>query len=436
MLSSANGISQAPIVRAKIEPAKGIIVGQPVHLTVEILVPNYFTGSPDLPEFELENAIVVLPQDRPQNTNAQIDGKTYAGISQTYTIYPQQPGDFCLPPAPITVPYASTPPKTTLAHIALPPLTFHADIPEAAQGLNYFLPTTRLTIQQQWSSPFKNIRAGDTIERTITVTATKMQAMLIPPLPLEAPDGVRVYPEEPSVQDKKTDRGEFVFGQRKQAAKYFIQKAGDYTLPAVELQWWNLSANRLVTASLPAVHFIAAANPQYVAELPPEPEPIAAVTKPASVNWWKQSKIWARRIGPYCLAFSLGVWLAIRYLPRLYRRLRFTMERRKQSEAVYFNHLARACRRNDKASAYDWLLKWIGKRCPGTSLEECFKRPKDQELITEVNRLSSSLFESNQKSAQWSGTRLLTCLKKFRQTQVSRPATRTHLPDLNPSKSC
>src|SRR5579862_1977331 len=123
-----------------------------------------------------------------------------------------------------------------MANVALPALSFHADVPAAARDLDYFLPTTSLTIQQKWSSPLKNLRVGDSIERTVTVTATKMQAMLIPPLPLDAPSGIRVYPEEPAVHDQKTARGDFIYGRRTQSAKYFLSKAGDYTLPPIELK--------------------------------------------------------------------------------------------------------------------------------------------------------------------------------------------------------
>jgi hypothetical protein len=290
-LCPLNIVAQQPIVRARIEPDKGILVGQPVRLIVTILVPNYFSGAPELPEFELENAIVVLPQETPQNSNEHLGRVTYAGITETYTIYPQQPGDFQLPPADITVPYASAPPQTTVARLPLPALRFHADLPAAAKDLDYFLPTSSLIMQQKWSRPLKNLRVGDSIERTITVTATKMQAMLILPIPTEAPNGLRVYPQEPVVQDKKTDRGEFVYGQRVQSAKYFIQSEGDYTLPPIELKWWNLSTNRLVTATLPAVRFTAAANPNYVSELPPEPEAIA-VTKPTQASMWTRYKFW------------------------------------------------------------------------------------------------------------------------------------------------
>jgi|SRR5271156_5094197 len=111
VLSSFIAAAQTPVVRALLDPANGILVGQPVRLTVSVFVPNYFTGSPEFPEFEIDNAIVVLPQDRPQNSNEQIGGVTYAGITETYTLYPQQPRDFRLPPAAITISYASAPPE-------------------------------------------------------------------------------------------------------------------------------------------------------------------------------------------------------------------------------------------------------------------------------------------------------------------------------------
>jgi hypothetical protein len=216
---------QAPVVHARLEPTTGITVGQPVRLVVEVLVPNYFTGSPDFPEFEIENAIVVLPQERAQNANERINGLTYAGITQTYTLYPQQPGDFQVPPAQIGVTYASKPPKSTRARVSIPALRFHADLPAAARGLDYFLPTTQLTMQQKWSGPLDKVRVRDTITRTITVSASKMQAMLIPPLPAQAPDGIRIYPGQPIVQYMKTNHGDFVAGRRTESTKYLKKRA-------------------------------------------------------------------------------------------------------------------------------------------------------------------------------------------------------------------
>jgi hypothetical protein len=430
VLCALTASAQSPVVRAHFEPTKGILVGQPVRLIVSVFVPNYFTGSPDFPEFELENAIVVLPQDRPQNSNEQIGGTTYAGITEIYTIYPQQPGDFQLPPAQIAVSYANAPPKNTVARVALPVLTFHAEIPAAARDLDYFLPTTRLTMQQKWSSPLKNLRAGDSIERTITVTATKMQAMLIPPLPFTAPDGIRIYPEEPSVRDQKTDRGDFVYGQRTQSAKYFIQKEGHYTLPAMELKWWNLSTNRLMTAVLPAVHFTATANAGYVAELPPEPEP-APVLQTKHVSLWKRYKFWVLVAIPLCAAAFLLLWISYRYLPRLYRRIRTWREQQKHSEAAYFSNLQQACRHNRAMPAYDWLLKWLAHAYPGLPVHEFINRTGDSELAVEINHLGASLFAQKNGAANWDGRKMAALLKQHRR-KTERDRKPTALPQLNP----
>ena len=430
-LCTLNTMAQQPIVRARIQPDKGILVGQPVRLIVTILVPNYFSGAPDLPEFELENAIVVLPQETPQNSNEHLGTATYAGITETYTIYPQQPGDFQLPPADITVPYASTPPQTTVAHLAIPTLRFHADLPDAAKDLDYFLPTSSLIVQQKWSRPLKDIRVGDSIERTITVTAAKMQAMLIPPIPTQAPNGIRVYPEEPIVQDKKTDRGEFVYGRRVQSAKYFIQSDGDYTLPAIELKWWNLSTNRLVAATLPPVRFTAAANPNFVAELPPEPEAIA-VTKPTQASMWTRYKFWIRIAAP-CLALVLFLsWIIWCYSPRIYRKWLLRCEQRRHSETAYFHKLQIACRSNRAADAYVWLLKWLMIAHPGKAMNDSLNLEGDVPLSYEIESLGSALFEGNERHNQWNGRKLAYLLAQYRNAQRAKTSQPLKLLNLNP----
>jgi hypothetical protein len=430
-LMTLTATAQSPIVQAHLEPSHDILVGQPVRMVVTVYVPNYFTGSPDFPEFEIENAIVVLPQDRPQNSNKQIGPVRYAGITETYVIYPQQAGDFHLPREQLTVPYALAPPKNTIANVPLPTLVFHADVPAAARDLDYFLPTTALTMQQKWSSPMKNLRVGDLIERTVTVTATKMQSMLIPPLPLDAPNGIRVYPEEPIVHDQKTDRGDFVYGRRTQTAKYFIQKEGDYTLPPIELKWWNLSSHRLVTATLPAVHFIAAANMNYVTELSPESEP-ASIAPIRHRSLWKQYRSRILITSLCCIAVALLLAMIWHWLPRARRRLQAWQERRRHSEATYFHNLQRACNQNNAAESYVWLLKWIAVAYPGVSLQQALKRADNPVLTSHTNELGESLFAQRNRDYSWNGKRFAALLRQQRKHEGMHLSKQQHLNDLNP----
>jgi BatD DUF11 like domain len=423
-------LAQSPVIRATLTPTKEIIVGQAVHLSVTVLVPNYFTGSPDFPVFELENAIVVQPQDRPQNLSETIGGVHYAGISQSYTIYPQQAGEFRLPPAQFTVPYAANPPKTTEAHLSLPHLIFHANIPAAAQGLSYFLPTTALTLRQTWEPSLKNIRVGDTLHRTITVTTIKTQGMMIPPVAFEASDGVRVYTEQPTVVDQKTPTGEFVYGRRTESARYFLRSAGEYTLPAVQLQWWNLNAHKLVTTTLAPVHLAVAENPGYVEELPPEKEPVS-VAQPQTVSFWHRYRFWIL-VGAPSFAFVLLVlWIMWRYIPMLRRQLSERAELRRNSERFYFRQLIRSCKRNDAQGSYRFLIRWIARRKDGITLQEYLRQAKDDELIVAVEELGAALYSSEDRGS-WDGSRLTRLLQEHRHDREKEVESRRILPQLNP----
>ncbi len=425
--------AQSPVVQAHLEPTKNILVGQPVRLTVTVYVPNYFTGSPEFPEFDLENAIVVLPQDRPENSNTQIGGIRYAGITETYVIYPQQAGDFHLPLAQLTIPYANAPPKSITATAHLPALTFHADVPAAARDLSYFLPTTKLTIDQHWSRPLTGLRTGDSIERTVTVTATRMQAMLIPPLQFEQLDGVHIYPSEPVVRDQKTARGDFIYGQRLQIAKYLIQKPGDYTLPPIELKWWNLATHHLVTAILPEVKFTAINNPDYLVELPPPPE-APAVARAVKLSPWKRYR--ARITLSIKLALGLTLLLLMVRLLRLARpHLASWWEQRKASEAAYFRRLLSAAKANDANLTYTLLIRWFGIAFPGVPLQTAVAA--DATLGREVDALAENLYSSHCKptGSTWNGTLLGAELKQLRHDFVNKqlmPLPRRRLLALNP----
>jgi hypothetical protein len=215
-----------------------------------------------------------------------------------------------------------------------------------------------------------------------------------------------------------------------QTAKYFIQKEGDYTLPAIELKWWNLSTRRIVTTSLPAVHFVAVANPELVTELPPEPE-TAAITQPQPVNPWIKYKRSIEIAFASAIGIFLLVWLCRKYLPGIRNYIRTEREQRKHTEASYFRNLIRACQRNNAADAFSWLLKWISRAHSNLSLEDFLQVSHSPDLATEVEQLCKSLFASAEQTA-WKGNTLATHLKAFHKSGTHARAKHIHLPPINP----
>jgi hypothetical protein len=418
-----------PLIRAKLSPGNHVTVGQPVRLGVEVLVPNYFTGAPEYPTFEMDGAIVALSEDRPEHLNELIKGTVYAGIRRFYLIYPEQPGTFDVPPIEIIVPYAASPPATTRANLHLPSLSFRAVLPQEARDLDYFLPTSHLRIQQKWTGSLNDLHVGDSLTRTIVVTAQKMPAMLIPPAKLSAPDGVRVYPKDPSVENQESELGEFIQGVRTDRASYLFTKAGDYTLPEIAVTWWDLAAQKLKISKLPPAEIHVDVASAYVSELPPGQEPPRSAEAPRSRNWRQYRSVLGRAILALAI-LVIATWTIRRWGKRAVSHYRALLDRRHESETAYWRRLRHALHRNDAAQSYALLLAWV-RRSRGVALEAFQSEAADPVLDQEISRLSVALF-GKYKNEMWQGAELCGALSRHvkKSMQTKRPTS--GLPALNP----
>jgi hypothetical protein len=433
VLSCAQAPQQSPqpFIRAKFEPSNNVIVGQPLRLVVEILVPNYFAGAPDFPPFELDGAIVTLSDDRPEHLNEQINGVPFAGIRRFYLIYPEQPGKFTIPAVTISVPYAFRPPETTNAILALASLSFTAALPPGADDLDYFLPTSELTLRQEWSALPNHLHVGDAVSRTIVVTAQKMQAMLIPPMRFLAPDGVRIYPKDPKVENKKSPIGEFLAGVRTERVSYLFTKPGDYTLPTMEITWWDLNTQKVKVSKLKAINIHVDAADSYVSELPPQLSP----PKDASSQSLHSYVPIALKSACALLILAVLSFLLYRIGPPLRHTIQNTRKHWRNSERAHFARLKKALRSNDATRSYALLLAWVHRAYGETSLHTFLQVAADPHLDRQILALSRAIYRSPQSPMAWEGGEPLTSLlsrhrRNFRATQASRPAS--SLPPLNP----
>ncbi|MFB3041976.1 MAG: hypothetical protein ACE1ZS_09335, partial [Candidatus Poribacteria bacterium] len=131
--------AQQPILRVRVEP-RTVVVGEPVKVTVDVLVPTWFTKAPTYPRLEIPGAIAVLRKGPSLNLIERIDGDTWAGISRSYLVYSQEQKLYTLPPAEVEVIYAREGTQSSQpVRLKFPPRTFEARIPDEAAGLDYFI---------------------------------------------------------------------------------------------------------------------------------------------------------------------------------------------------------------------------------------------------------------------------------------------------------
>jgi hypothetical protein len=430
LFASASLLAQPrPVIRIAISPESGVIVGQPVRVTVSVLAPNYMTGAPKFPELHIPNAVSVLPDEQSPHLNETIDGATYVGLSRTYLVYPQAPGVYRLPAESVTVTYASDPPKTTEAALPLPPVQFEARVPAEAAGLPYFLPTAKLTVRQRIDNSLSGLKAGDSVRRIITVTADKTQPMILPPVEWQAPDGIRIYPEQPKLNTIGANRAGFVAGEREDSARYLILEQGDYELPAVKVVWWDLQAGEVRESVAPAIRFHADATPGFAPDLAPEAAPVVQ-TPP--------EPLWRSIVRRYGLAALSGValllalfWIWARYSRPLLQWRRERAERQRNSEPAYYSRLERAVRSGNLHAAYTALQAWVRKATAHRDLSTFLNDAGDPELRKQVEALASSLY-SPKPASDWSGVDLLRALRPYRTHLRQKETDAPGLPVLNP----
>lgn len=430
LLVATTANAAEPIVKAVMPAGAPYLAGQQINLEIQVLVPNFFMSPLQFPTLDIPGAVVTLSDDRATNFNETIDGETYSGIRKSYLIVPQSAGSFALPPAQLTFSYAAVPGQATQASIMIPRQTFEVTLPQGAIGPNGPLPLAPLEIIQSWDRKADDPRVGDTLTRTISIFAKGMQAMMIPPVELDTPDGVRAYPHDPVLSSVKTNGKDFSGGRRVDSATYEFMRPGDYVFPAVTIDWYNVVSGKAEVARAPELKISVAAAANATPAIATE---VLASDEPKSwlgiVDW----AFWLPR-GVFAILTMLALAFAVtRYLPSVLARLAARRQAYLVSEEAYFKRLRAACRTDDRMAVYRALAAWTQTAGIKSASEwaRCVGGPR---LVAEIDRLNSDLFSGLGASADWKATSLEDELVKARKDFL-RPRIRRRdkmLPALNP----
>lgn len=125
-----------------------------------------------------------------------------------------------------------------------------------------WLPARELNLEEQWSGPIEELRVGDSITRSITLTAEGLQGSQLPPITIDAPDGLRIYPDQPAINEVDGDSG--VTGIRTDNLALVAVRPGDYDIPPLVVRWWDTERDVPREARLPGrrVRVVAAPLPE------------------------------------------------------------------------------------------------------------------------------------------------------------------------------
>jgi hypothetical protein len=366
-------------IKAWIEPRENIIARQQVNLQIEIATDKWFSGGTRFGPFEIKDAILLQRENFALNSSRKEDNASWTVQQWTLVIYPQRGGVFEIPTIPVHLSIAGDNLESIVGELQTEPFSFTAGLPEPMfQGMlekTSWIVTSHFTINESFDKSFDDLKPGDAIVRSISMSAINLPAMMLPGITLDNLPGIAVYPKPPQLADK-VNRGSYL-AARSQIITYVFEKPGDYELAKQTFYWWNLETDTFETIDLEA-RVMKVHDSAEIAEgsnLEPTADWQQMITGLIPV---------LTKTGVALMLVALG-WVVFRKLSKISTR---TNQSDKLSERALRKQFETACRKNNLQYAlalfYQWLDNYGGKAFEGSvvgTLNEI-----DQTQLTEAFR--------------------------------------------------
>ena len=332
-------------------------------------------------------------------------GRNFVVNERRYAIFPQQAGALTLGPATyeaMVVPNRgfSRVQRLRSETVDLEVLPAVPPPPELAGAA--WLPAKNLTLTETWADGGQEFNVGVPRTRTLTIAAEGLLETQLPELELEQATGIRQYPDQPELASEVTPDGLKV--SRVERYAVIAQAAGEVSIPAAEMPWWNVLDERWEVARL---------EPETVAVAPgaqATPAPVTTTELPPAGEFVTSTSYWPLVSAVLSLAWLTTILLWLRGRSGAGRRKReadlagaraSTFSSRRLSK-----QLEAACRAEDAARARDLLLEWAKETFtadPPTSLGALSQRLPEP-LAAEVGALEAELY--GRDGQPWSGQAL------------------------------
>jgi hypothetical protein len=445
--------SQAVVINVRpADPSANATSGQPVFIetTVDkdmafiqeqiILTHRLHYSVPlqdiSISEFEIPDAII--QQISEERFNKRINGKNYSIIEIKFALFGQSVGKLKIPSQRFTAFETSnsgfggffsrgnrvirlTEEKT----VDIAPIPAHL-------SASRWMPSSQVRIEQSWSDNSNTLTAGEPITRTITISALGLSAAQIQPLPSLQNNQLKLYPDQPTLEDKQTNRG--ILGVRTESVAIVPNQASQITIPAIEIEWWDTVNNRMQTSRLPSKTFnVVAGN-----TVNPITNKQPTINPPAVINSGNKGEI------PTITRWSLGLnALLIALLVALFywRKKPIAVKQRVETEpAITAKQLLKKIEKlaadNRLAEMRDSIIHWgaeVFSQQPPRSLNQLADLMANSELKQQFNQLDQSLFKADSgNDAKVDCQSIIKALRQFVPVKTPNHSARTELKPLYP----
>jgi len=376
-----------------------------------------------LTEPALQNAVIEkLGEDK--NYNTQFQGENYVVTERKYAIFPQKSGTMTIAPLTLTASIVAPGQRqsnsffnrqmTRTQRVESSAISLDVEAKPASAGTGW-LPAKQVYLQEKWTDNSENMIVGQPTTRTITLLVEGATVGVLPELYTDnIPLDLKAYPDQPVLKEEAKEDG--IISLREEKIALIPGQAGTYTLPAIEIPWWNTETRKMEMARIAARTMTAIAATGSTTRLEPMP-PLVSPTSSATTENNQQPEA-----AGFLQIKTLWFWLALFFACAWLATLVYFLSRKKantekqqfavEKKSAVDKNLKKACTNNDPIMAKDALLRWGRENFNQSSLSKIAEQ-FEQPLQGEILALNAILY-SDISAQTWQGAMLWTAFKNHK----------------------
>ena len=192
---------------------------------------------------------IILPLAHPSYSKHKVRSKNRTLRTQSFAIFSEKVAYYQIEPAAISFNDNSNSQESEKVTLKANNLHFEI-IPKANHNsLGYWLPSSRIELSDSWQLPQK-IQVGDSITRTIELSARGINADILPLMSVLTHKNVQIKLLDVSTQSSIEDG--MLLAVRREKVSMTFTKAGNVSLPPLDVHWWNTDVDQARVASVNA----------------------------------------------------------------------------------------------------------------------------------------------------------------------------------------
>jgi len=425
--SSATTGAKDIILEAEIEQPVTYVQGQFIYVQ-KLLSARPFRSNATLtrPRLTAGRADIEPLGNTPERI-VQRDGRDYRMLTRRFAIIPQESGKLVIAPSVFsgtlrrenqrnfnTFSYSS---RSKRVRVKSKEITLNIKPrPDEFTGKDWII-AKDFSLHLNWPIPPEQLKAGEPVTVVLAAIADGLRAEQLPEINLQAPDGIKLYPEKPIFDNIKNLDG--IVGTMNKNIVLIATGGGNFILPELTIPWWNSQTNKQEVATIKAVTLkvsgAPAVTPIQKALTPPKEEKQTDIDEPQESSL--SNTLIILIILTSVLLLLLLAWLYKNWRKKLLTSDIATKTSKKQTaidQQKNLQQLKQACIDNNPQTAKTLFANWR-KSIGDNGLS-------DTHLQHAINDLNRHLYAKN--NSAWQGENLWKAVEKIQQQQDKRETTK------------